>query len=157
MGFRSELYEPSRIAWVCWDLIWPAVYLGALSSVASVIGRAFAPRYMSSRVPTFARLLPIIGLTTVGLPVISWGIHAIVVLILWSDVIFTGHGDSALFPAYFLMVPVSGLGAVAIDRLCATASLTPRAVGRFRDALILTTVSICWTFVVVVVAFRWDS
>jgi hypothetical protein len=88
--------------------------------------------------------------------VISWGIHATVVLVLWGEVIFTGHGDSDLFPAYFLMVPVSGLGAAAIDRVCVAASPTPQRVGRIRDTIILATVNTCWTFVVVVVAFRWD-
>ena len=157
MGLPSALYEPSRLAEVCWQLIWPAVYLGTLSSGASLVGRVIALEATSSRMPTFARILPVIGLTTAGLPLISWGIHATFTLLMLCEVVFTGHGDPDLFPAYFLMVPVSGLGAVAIDRACGRVSRSPQTVAHFRDSMILSTVSACWTFVVVVLAFRWDT
>jgi hypothetical protein len=96
-----------------------------------------------------------LGAATAGLATIVWGLTATVDLVLWCDVVFTGHVDVSMFPAFVLMVPPTGVLAVAVEELSRRLSVPAVKAPVYRNVVIIGTVNACWVFVVVVLVFRW--
>jgi hypothetical protein len=154
----GQFFNPSRLAGYCWHLARPAVFLGVLSASASLAGRLFSLQHLIGHLPTFARLLPTIGTVLLRAPVFVWAIQATATLYLFADGMLGAHTHWSLalhFPVYFLVLPVSGIAVVAVDQVSVLASTSHHQTSRWIDAMILATVVLCWTFVMVVVMFRW--